>query len=175
MTRVAAQPAVRDLTAVEAVADNFVDLMRAFQRARARLLQATAHDVEWAQHNLLRALKNEGPMRAGALAEAVHSDPSTISRQVAALIRDELVERRADPEDGRASILALTAKADGVLADYRQTRNEYFAEMLEDWTEADLVRFADELHRFGNAYAAMNDNWITERFGRGAGREGSPD
>ena len=53
-----------------------------------------------------RALRviNDGPICASALAEMVQSDPSTISRQVAALVRDGLLKRRADPIDGRARI-----------------------------------------------------------------------
>ena len=46
-----------------------------------------------------------------ALAAAVHSDPSTVSRQVAALVRAGLIERQADPEDGRASVLVPTPVA----------------------------------------------------------------
>src|SRR5262245_11500612 len=57
---------------------------------------------------LLKNLIHMGPSRSSALAAAVHSDPSTVSRQVAALVRDGLVERRADQDDGRASLLAAT-------------------------------------------------------------------
>ena len=53
-------------------------------------------------HFLLVHLVKGGPQRSGALAEAVHSDPSTISRQVAHLVRLGLVERTADPEDREA-------------------------------------------------------------------------
>ena len=74
-----------------------------------------------------RCVHNEGPMRAGALAECLQSDPSTVSRQVAALVKDGLLERRADPADGRASLLVLTAKADAVLAEHDRIRLDYFA------------------------------------------------
>ena len=57
---------------------------------------------------LLKALAMHGPRRSSELAAAVHSDPSTVSRQVAALVRDGLIERQADPEDGRASVLVPT-------------------------------------------------------------------
>src|SRR5438309_441447 len=83
---------------IAAVADTFVALMRTFIRTRSKVLAAAQHDVEWSAHLLLRALSVGGPMRASALAESVESDPSTVSRQVAALVRDGLVERRADPE-----------------------------------------------------------------------------
>ena len=89
-------------------------------------------------------------MRAGALAECMQSDPSTVSRQVAALVKDGLLERRADPADGRASLLVLTEKADAVLADHDRVRLEYFAQhagRLERRRPAALRRAARPLHR----------------------------
>src|SRR5664279_3483631 len=101
------QPSRED---VVAVADTFMSLMRSFNRAKARMLAAAQHDVEWSAHMVLRCLANDGPMRSSALADCLQSDPSTISRQVAAMVKDGLLERRADPEDGRASLLVLTPK-----------------------------------------------------------------
>lgn len=158
---------------VAAVADNFVGLMRSFNRARDRMLAAAADDVEWSSHILLNVLRKGGPMRAGAIAEGLQSDPSTVSRQVAALVRDGLVERRADPDDGRASLLVLTAKADGVLAEHDQRRLEFFATVLDGWTDADVRRFADQLGRFSEAYEAASTDWNNERPAQRATRAGS--
>ena len=110
---------------VVAVADNFVNLMRTFGQARARMLQAAAHDVEWSAHVLLKCLSTQGPMRASAISDCLQSDPSTVSRQVAALVKDGLLERRADPADGRASILVLTPKADDVLLGRRAALGDF--------------------------------------------------
>jgi DNA-binding MarR family transcriptional regulator len=169
MTELAAPPAPPtgssgpDRADVTAVADNFVTLMRTFTKARARMLAAAARDVEWSAHVLLKCLDNEGSMRAGALADCVHSDPSTVSRQVAALVKDGLLERRADPEDGRASLLVLTPKARAVLADHDQIRLDYFADMLVGWSPHDLRRFAEMLGRFADDYDNANSEWISER------------
>ncbi len=148
---------------VRLVADTFVGLMRSFTRARARLMAAAQHDVEWSAHVLLKALATDGPMRAGALAESVHSDPSTVSRQVAALVKDGLVERRADPEDGRASLLVVTPKADAVLAEHNEIRLAHFGRMLSGWSERDLRRFAGLLGRFTDDFNRANNDWLTER------------
>ena len=148
---------------VAAVADTVVRLMRSFGKARARMLAAAAHDVEWSSHILLKCLANEGPMRAGTLAEVVQSDPSTVSRQVAALVKDGLLERQADPADGRASILVLTKKADAVLAEHDRIRLEFFARLLDGWSTADVHRFAKLLDRFTAAHEATSASWITER------------
>jgi DNA-binding MarR family transcriptional regulator len=161
------------LTDVGAVADGVVDLVRTVHRTRLRFAQAAAHDVELASHALLRCLRAEGPLRSGAIAECLQSDPSTISRQVAALVKDGLLERRADPEDGRATLLVLTPLADDVLADHDRVRLEFFAEMLRDWDETDLRNFAALLSRFSGAYDVMNTEWITERIAGRAARAGS--
>jgi DNA-binding MarR family transcriptional regulator len=162
-----------DQAEVAAVADNFVALMRTFNKARAQMLATAAHDVEWSAHMVLKCLDNEGPMRAGAVAEFLQSDPSTVSRQVASLVKDGLLERRSDPGDGRASLLVLTPKADAVLADHDRIRLDYFAQMLEGWNDADLRHFAEMLNRFTEAYGAFNSNWITERIATRSARAGS--
>jgi DNA-binding MarR family transcriptional regulator len=148
---------------VTRVADNLVALMRSFNRARTRMLADAAHDVDWSAHVLLKCLANEGSMRASAIAECLQSDPSTVSRQVAALVKDGLLERRADPVDGRASLLVLTPRADDVLAEHEHIRLRHFARMLDDWPERDLQSFAALLHRFTQDFESANQIAITER------------
>jgi DNA-binding MarR family transcriptional regulator len=97
---------------------------------------------------LLNALTSIGPMRSNALAEAVFSDPSTISRQVAGLVKDGLIERRADPADGRASLLAVTGKGQELLDTRRKQKSSSIARMVAHWPEDDRERFAELLERF---------------------------
>jgi DNA-binding MarR family transcriptional regulator len=158
----ARRPARED---VVRVSDTIIGLLRSFSRTRARLLAAAAHDVEWSAHILLKCVATEGPMRASALAEAVQSDPSTVSRQVAALVKEGLLERRADPEDGRASLLVVTPKAQAVLADHDEIRIEHFTRMLTGWPEDDLRRFAELLQRFTADYDSANHDWLKARLG----------
>src|SRR4051794_33188064 len=108
MTDLAETPSALTRPGVEQVADTFVALMQSFVKARSRLLAAARHDVEWSAHLILKAVRTSGPSRSSAIAELVQSDPSTVSRQVAALVKDGLLERHADPEDGRAALIALT-------------------------------------------------------------------
>jgi DNA-binding MarR family transcriptional regulator len=144
--------------------------MRSFGKARAQLLAAAEHDVEWSAHMLLKLIQHEGPMRASALSDCLKQDPSTISRQVAALVKDGLLERRADPDDGRASLLALTPKADAVLADHEKVRLDFFARTLDGWSDQDLRRFATLLRRFTEAHEAAADTWIADRVAQRSGR-----
>lgn len=151
MTDIAESPAVTDF------ADTFVRFMRTHRRARARWLAEAEHNVEWTAHAVLSVLNAEGPMRAGAIADHLQFDPSTVSRQVATLVKDGLVERRADPEDGRASVLVLTAAADAVLAEHQRVRASYFAGLLEGWGAGEIDDFTDKLARLTAAYEKGNE------------------
>ena len=159
---------------VAAVADHVGELMRSLTKARARLIAAAEHDVEWSAHLLLKCVANsEVPTRATALAEVLQSDPSTVSRQVAALVKEGYLERRADPDDGRASLLVLTSKAGRVLAQHDQMRLEHFARILDGWSDADVRNFARLLDRFTQAHEAATTDWIAERVAARSARAGS--
>lgn len=172
-TPLAEAPVAQPRPEVATVADQFIELMRTFGKARARMLAAAATDIEWSAHILLKCIANEGQLRASDVAGLLQSDPSTVSRQVAALVKDGLLERRSDPDDGRASLLVLTPKADEVLARHDQIRLEHFAHVLDGWSDADLRQFAAMLCRFTEAYEAANGNWMNDRIANRSGRAGS--
>lgn len=92
-----------------------------------------------------------GPMRAGALAERSYADPSTISRQVAELVRRGLVERQSDPSDGRAALLAITDAGRDVCERVRTVRRELLAAAVTGWDDTELTTFAGLLGRFNSA------------------------
>ena len=117
-------------------------------RVRKRQYQAEHPDaVERATYLLLVHLVKDGPRRAGALADAVHSDPSTISRQIGHLVKLGYVERTADPEDGRATLLAATAEGRRVFEENRRLRNERFGQILAGWSDADRAALSAMLGR----------------------------
>jgi DNA-binding MarR family transcriptional regulator len=97
---------------------------------------------------LLKTLLMLGPSRSSAVAAAVHSDPSTVSRQIATLVRDGLVERRADPEDGRASVLAATEAGIAVLEEQRERLGLALARVVRTWSPDDVEKFLELLERF---------------------------
>lgn len=108
-----------------------------------------AHGVEKAGYMLMAHLVLNGPQRTSALADAVHSDPSTVSRQVAQLVRAGLVERRADPLDGRACLLAATDAGTQLFDNLRAQRNQHIDQMLGAWSmerRLQLVELFDALN-----------------------------
>jgi DNA-binding MarR family transcriptional regulator len=77
-------------------------------------------------------------------------DPSTVSRSVGALVGAGLVVRTADPDDGRASVLALTDRGRAVLTGLSAWYGDLLAAALSDWSDEDLAAFAAMLQRFSD-------------------------
>jgi DNA-binding MarR family transcriptional regulator len=111
---------------------------------------------------LLKTLAHLGPSRSSALAAAVHSDPSTVSRQVAALVRDGLVERRADQDDGRASLLAATPAGIALLEEQRRRMGLSLARVVKHWAPEDLDRFVELFERFVTDHESYLPTLISE-------------
>lgn len=97
---------------------------------------------------VLHRLAEAGPLRAGALAERVHMDPSQVSRAVAVLVRDGAVERRADPHDGRATLLVATATGRSMAERFARARAAYVGSIVADWNAAEIDALASGLQRF---------------------------
>src|SRR3954464_13200219 len=125
------------------------DLLRRFMRmAQAHKSQLASEGRERAALVLLFPLRRLGPLRQGALAEFVHSDPSTVSRHVAALVERGLVKRVADESDGRASRLHVTDAGHAALDAFRRDRENHFAQVTAGWDAADLLTLTTLLGRF---------------------------
>jgi DNA-binding MarR family transcriptional regulator len=122
----------------EALLGQLMRFIRLVKRASNRYSSHTPDGIEQAAYILLAVLATEGPQRTTALAEAVHSDTSTVSRQVGALVRHGLVERQADPADGRACLLAATAMGQECFDKERRARSAQVARTLAQWSPEDL-------------------------------------
>lgn len=147
---------------IDELATTFSGLMRAYKRAYHNFLLKAEHEVEWTSQVLLSCVVNEGPLRASALAGLVDSDPSTVSRQVAQLVRDGYVERRADQADGRASLLVATAKGMAVHREHCRMRNERYQRMLSEWSDRDVRKFTTLLRRFTADFEAHRKTWFDD-------------
>lgn len=92
-----------------------------------------------------------GPSRVGDLADALHSDISTVSRQASTLSEHGLIDKDADPDDRRAQLLSLSPQGQELLARVRLERAAMFAELLHDWDDDDVARFTTYLDRLSDA------------------------
>jgi|tagenome__1003787_1003787.scaffolds.fasta_scaffold20415950_2 DNA-binding MarR family transcriptional regulator len=95
------------------------------------LLRAAKPELSRTSTSVLALLRDDGPQRITELAahEAV-AQPSMTSL-VSRLERDGLVERRHDPGDRRAVLVAITAEGERVLIDRRRARAAALAARLD--------------------------------------------
>jgi DNA-binding MarR family transcriptional regulator len=121
------------------IADAVISLMRIYGNLKARV--ANTADPEIAALFLLVRLVKDGPKRAKELADLTSADPSTVSRQVATLVKTGLIERKADPEDGRASILVPTELGVTRVQEHFVNRGQMIQPMIADWPETDRSDF----------------------------------
>lgn len=130
-----------------AMVRQFIRLMRLMKRSSARFASQQEDGVEHAAYVLLANLVMDGPQRTTTLAEAVHADTSTVSRQVGALVRHGLVAREADPVDGRACLLVATTEGKQCFEQQHRARIADLARTLENWSADDLRAAAGLLDR----------------------------
>lgn len=149
-------PSEEELATADAVSTELIRLVRLVERGRAQYQAEHPDAVERATYLLLVHLVKGGPRRAGALAEAVHSDPSTISRQIGHLVKLGFVERTADPVDGRATLLAATTEGKRVFEENRRLRNEKFTEILAGWSDEERAALAAMLARLTSSIESVS-------------------
>lgn len=95
------------------------------------------------------------PLRVSAVADSIHSDVSTVSRQVSHLVQHGLLEKIGDPDDGRAQLLSLSPTGREVIDKLVRGRGQWFGQLLASWSDEDVRTFDAYLTRFGDDLEAF--------------------
>lgn len=111
---------------------------------------------------VMAPLEISGEQRLSTLACSLGVDVSVASRQVAALERSGYVHRRPDPQDGRASLISLSAEGTAALQRTRSVRGQWAQAALADWTEEEAAQLTRLLERLTTDLAAT-DRAATDR------------
>ncbi len=114
--------------------------------SRAKEIHPDLHPTGYA---MLAQLEHLGsPARQGELGCLLDLDKSATSRQVQLLVDLALVERTDDPEDGRASLLAVTEDGQRRVRRMVRSRRQVFLEALASWDAESLDDLARGLARY---------------------------
>lgn len=142
-----------ELAVADALGNELIRMLRLLAKAKVRLSALIPGSVERGAFPIIATLVREGPQRTSALADVLHTEISTISRQTSALVQAGLIERKADPHDGRACLLAPTEQGAAVYARARLERNEWLAQTLRAWDRADVDQLLALLDRLNTDLA----------------------
>src|SRR5919108_4122998 len=103
-------------------------------RVHQRLRAASGLSLDRSSYWLASWLAEAQALRLSELAEVLHTDLSTVSRQVQAAERAGLVERRPDPSDGRASRGDLTSVGRDALERVRAVQRAEIVATIAEWS-----------------------------------------
>lgn len=114
-------------------------------RLARQLRQEAGTGLTPSQLSALASIDRHGPLALGDLADHERVAPPSITKVVTKLEADGLVSRQADPADRRFSLVTITARGSGLLAESRQRRNAWLAGRLRQLTPDQRDRLAEAL------------------------------
>ncbi len=96
---------------------------------------------------VLGTLVRNGPMRPGELAAAERVRPPSMTRILAHLMDEGMIEKTQDPQDGRQVLIELTSAAAERIQSMRQRKDAYLTQALAQLSpqDRDLVLRAGPL------------------------------
>ena len=112
-------------------------------------------EPEGGQVAALGMLAKCGPVRSSDLAKNLFLDQSTVSRHVAHLEADGLVEKVADASDRRATQLHVTELGQKHIQDFWQKRIDAMREGFDHWEPQDLRTLSRLMTRYVEDFSAL--------------------
>jgi DNA-binding MarR family transcriptional regulator len=153
-----------DKSRSQSEASDAVRLAMAVSRLRSRIRTESgmrSTGIPISQLAVLGRIIDEGPTTAAALAAGEHVTQQAIAQSLATLKERGLVEKQADPSDGRKSLVTATAAGRALRDGITASREEWLTQAIDAAVRPEeppllaeaidlLERIADvELHRGG--------------------------
>ncbi len=125
-------------------------LRLAVTRTARRLRQEGGGSLSPSQGSALAVIDRHGPLTPSELAQRERIQRPTATRVLTRLEELDLIERAADPADGRSSLVTVSPAGAALLAELRTRKTAFLAERLETLEpeeRATLEQAADILER----------------------------
>ena len=115
--------------------DLAVRLRLAVTRTARRLRQEASAGLSPSQGAMLATIERHGPLTPSELAERERVQRPTVTRMLARLEAEGIVQRAADPADGRSFLVSLTPAGRELLHEVRNRKDAYLAARLRELDE----------------------------------------
>ena len=122
----------------ERIAEAAARLRLAIVRTARRMRQEAGADLSPTLIAALATIDRHGPLTPSELADVERVKRPTATRIAAALERDGLIERAADPADGRACLLSASRDGAALLKRVRSRKNAYISRRLRKLGDEDV-------------------------------------
>jgi len=120
----------------ERTAEDLLEQARRLHRSTRTLLRTPVSDrAGAAAEAVLGVLAEAGEVRPSTLVCRLGTSASVLSRQLAELEDAGLLERRADPGDGRAHLVRVSVEGEALLCEAAGARAERLRNALDGWSE----------------------------------------
>jgi len=123
------------------------DVARLLRRRFEQYARAAELDLTRTQCAVLAHLARQQGINQATLAQILDVEPITLVRLLDRLQGAGLIERKPDPKDRRAYVLAVTAKARPVLARIYELADEIYQEAQTGFSSAESDELLGRLHR----------------------------
>jgi DNA-binding MarR family transcriptional regulator len=127
------------------VADMAARLRLSATRLARRLRQEAGTGHTPSQLSALATVHRHGPLTLGALAELERVAPPSITKVVAKLEADGLLERTTDPTDRRIHRVDVTRAGEGLLAETRRRKTTWLTGRIRELPLDEQARLAGAL------------------------------
>ena len=121
--------------------------------------------ISGAQYEILMLVSRADDLSIGEVAARLHRSGAFITIEANRLAAEGILEKAADPDDGRRVILRMTAKSQRLLerlAPYQRRINDVLFEFLDEKRFRELRALAAELVMRGDRAVAMLERLIQE-------------
>ena len=122
----------------ERIAEAASRLRLAIVRTARRMRQEAGGELSPTLIAALASIDRLGPLTPSELADAERVKRPTATRIAAALERDGLIDRAADPADGRASLLTASPEGKALMKRIRSRKNAYLSRRLRKLPDEDV-------------------------------------
>ncbi|HYH58706.1 MAG TPA: MarR family transcriptional regulator [Thermoleophilaceae bacterium] len=114
-------------------------LRLAIARTARRMRQEAGDELSPSMTAALATIENHGPLTPSGLADIERIKRPTATRILHRLEEDGLIERSADPSDGRSAVVCITSQGAALLKKLRSRKNAYLARRLRELPAEDVA------------------------------------